>query len=107
MSEIVERLRVQREAGYLYFIRRSDVWRAPMKIGRGGPAAGVAEKVKKGTFEREEGYLYFLDKNGDIARAKQRRGRSARAPRGETEPLLDPEDALSLDLASVSVAEVR
>jgi len=34
----------------------------------------MAEKVKKVGVKRAEGYLYYVDKNGDISRAKMKRG---------------------------------
>ena len=71
MAEKVAKLGVKREAGYLYFLRGSDVWKTPMKRANGPSAAGKAEKVAGGNFNREEGYLYFLDKNGDVSRAKR------------------------------------
>src|SRR6476619_68587 len=71
MAEKVTKLGVQREPGYLYFLRASDVWKTPMKRAGGPSAAGNAEKVASGGFKREEGYLYFLDSNGDVARAKR------------------------------------
>lgn len=33
------------------------------------------EKVVKVGIRKEEGYLYFVDKDGDISRAKQARGK--------------------------------
>ena len=71
MAEVVSKVGVQRESGYLYFLRGSDVWKAPMKRAGGPSAEGKAEKVAAGNFKREEGYLYFLDKNGNVARAKR------------------------------------
>src|SRR5438477_171674 len=71
MAEVVSKIGVKRESGYLYFLRGSDVWKAPMKRAGGPSTAGHAEKVAPGHFTREEGYLYFLDKNGNIARAKR------------------------------------
>ena len=85
MAEKVAKLGVKREPGYLYFLRGSDVWKAPMKRAGGPSAAGKDEKVASGGFKREEGYLYFLDSNGDISRAKravggQKRKKAAKKP---------------------------
>jgi hypothetical protein len=71
MAEVVAKLGVKRESGYLYFLRGSDVWKTPMKRAGGPSAAGKAEKVASGGFKREEGYLYFLDGHGNVARAKR------------------------------------
>ena len=46
MAEKVVKLGVKREAGYLYFLRGSDVWKTPMK--RAG-AAAVAGKGREGS----------------------------------------------------------
>lgn len=73
MAEKVAKLGIKREPGYLYFLRGSDVYKAPMR--RGGKTAGAgkgrSEKVSNGHFNREEGYLYFLDAAGDVSRAKR------------------------------------
>ena len=66
MAEVVARIGVKREPGYLYFLRGSDVWKTPMKRAGGPSAAGKAEKVASGNFKREEGYLYFLDGSGNV-----------------------------------------
>jgi hypothetical protein len=71
MAEKVAKVGVKREAGYLYFLRGSDVWKTPMKRSGGPAAAGKAVLVAKADFERDEGYLYFLDSKGDVSRAKR------------------------------------
>src|SRR5579871_1970521 len=71
MAEVVAKLGVKREGGYLYFLRGSDVWKTPMKRAGGPSAAGKAEKVAAGNFTRAEGFLYFLDSAGDVSRAKR------------------------------------
>ena len=68
MAELVEKAGVKRETGYLYFLRGSDVYKKVAGRGR----EGVPLKVYIGTFAREEGFLYFLNKDGNIARARQR-----------------------------------
>jgi hypothetical protein len=69
--EIVERTQIQREVGYLYFLRGADVWRTPLKrAGKQSPDDGPA-LVALGHFTREDGYLYYLDRNGDVARVKR------------------------------------
>src|SRR5206468_6392450 len=71
MAEVVSKVGVKRENGYLYFLRGSDVWKTPMKRAGGPSVDGQASKVASGDFKREDGYLYFLDKNGNVARAKR------------------------------------
>ncbi len=67
-GEVVAKLGQKREPGYLYFIKGTDLWRAPMKRAGGPSAAGKKEKVASAEFKREDGYLYFLDKSGNISR---------------------------------------
>jgi hypothetical protein len=63
-AELVERLGIHRETGYLYYLQGAEVWRTPMK-----GQDGVAAQLALATFERESGYLYFLSDEGDIWRA--------------------------------------
>ena len=62
--ELVARLSLQRERGYLYFVRTTDVCRAPMR------RAGEIETVVVGKFTREPGYIYMLNEHGDVVRSK-------------------------------------
>ena len=71
MAEVVAKLGVKREPGYLYYIGGSDVFKTPMKRAGGPAVAGKKEKVASGNFSREEGWLYFLDKSGNVARSKR------------------------------------
>jgi hypothetical protein len=71
MAEVVSHVGVKRAAGFLYFLRGSDIWRTPMKRAGGPSVAGKAEKVHAGNFTREDGYLYFIDRNGNVSRAKR------------------------------------
>ena len=69
MAEKVQKVGVERNTGYLYYIdKQGDVSRA--KMARGGKKGGKPEKVQKAGIKKEKGYLYFLDKKGDISRAK-------------------------------------
>ncbi len=54
MAEKVAKLGVKREPGFLYFLKASDVWKAPMKRAGGPSAAGKAEKVASGNFKKED-----------------------------------------------------
>lgn len=74
MAEKVERTRVRKEEGYLYFVdKKGDVSRA--KMARAGEKGGKPEKVASACVKKEPGYLYFIDKDGDISRAKMARGK--------------------------------
>ena len=69
MAEKVQKVGVERNTGYLYYIdKQGDVSRA--KMARGGKAGGKTEKVQKVGLKKEKGFLYYLDKKGDISRAK-------------------------------------
>lgn len=69
MAEKVQKLGVEREDGYLYYIGKDgNVWQAPMA--RGGKKKGKAKIAAKAGVKKEKGYLYFLDKKGDISRAE-------------------------------------
>lgn len=79
-KDVVCKLGIKREPGWLYFLRGTDVMRAPMKR---SIAAGKskAEKVAAAIFTREDGYLYFLDANGDISKAARGVGRKRKLVR--------------------------
>ena len=73
MAERVTRENIEREDGYLYYLRKDGyVWRTPMRNNPRGRKAKIGrEKVS-----RSEGYLYFIDSRGYVARTKMnRRGR--------------------------------
>jgi hypothetical protein len=74
MAEVIAKVGVKREDGYLYYIdKKGDVARA--KMARGGKKGGKPETVAKVGVKKQPGYLYFLDKKGNVARAKMvRRG---------------------------------
>ncbi|MBI4448896.1 hypothetical protein HY641_02620 [Candidatus Woesearchaeota archaeon] len=75
MAEVVAKVGVRKEGGYLYFVdKQGDVSRAKMARGRKGAKKGKPEKVAKVGVKKASGYLYFIDKNGHIARAKMARG---------------------------------
>ncbi|MDP6293659.1 MAG: hypothetical protein QF486_02300 [Candidatus Woesearchaeota archaeon] len=74
MAEKVEKVGVEKESGYLYFVdKNGDVSRAKMARGR-KKSAGKTQKVAKVGIKKDSGYLYFVDKKGDISRAKMVRG---------------------------------
>ena len=70
---------IQRESGWLYFLRDGNIMRARMV--RGGQKKKPGEKpevVLKTDVKRESGYLYYLDGQGDISRTLMSRGGTAR-----------------------------
>ncbi|MBS3124272.1 hypothetical protein J4437_06595 [Candidatus Woesearchaeota archaeon] len=76
MAEVVAKVGVKKEKGYLYFIdKKGNVSRA--KMSRAGRKKGKAkvELVEKVGVKKEKGYLYFIDKKGNVAKAKMARGR--------------------------------
>ncbi len=78
MAEVIAKVGVKREDGYLYYIdKKGDVARA--KMARGGKKGGKPETVAKVGVKKQPGYLYFLDKKGNVARAKMvRRGKKGK-----------------------------
>lgn len=69
MSEIVKKLGLKREEGFLYFIDKDgDV--AKVQMARGGKKGGKAKKVEKTGIKKEKGFLYFLDKKGNVSKAR-------------------------------------
>ncbi|MDR3092874.1 MAG: hypothetical protein LBU33_03040 [Endomicrobium sp.] len=74
MAEKVQKVGVERESGYLYFIdKEGDVSRALMARGK-NKKSSKSSKVKKLGLKKESGYFYFLDVQGDISRAVMGRG---------------------------------
>lgn len=82
-KDVVCKLGIKREPGWLYFLRGTDVMRAPMK--RVSIGSTKAEKVAAATFIREDGYLYFLDANGDVSRVARGIGRKRKLVRPNQE----------------------
>lgn len=79
MAEKVAKVGLKREAGYLYFLRGSDIWKSPMKRGKGDASGSAATKVQECGFTREQGYLYYLDAQGDVARSARKIGGTKKA----------------------------
>jgi hypothetical protein len=74
MAQKVEKVGVEKESGYLYFVdKKGNVSRAKMARGRKKSRAKPQVVAKVG-IKKEKGYLYFVDKKGDISRAKMARG---------------------------------
>lgn len=79
MAEVVAKVGVKKQKGYLYFIdKKGNVARALMS--RRGRKKGKAkvEVVAKSGIKKQKGYLYFVDKKGNVAKAKMARGRKRR-----------------------------
>ena len=78
MAEVVAKVGVKKQGGYLYFVdKHGNVARALMS--RAGRSKGKAkvEVVAKVGVKKQSGYLYFVDGKGNVARAKMARGRKA------------------------------
>ena len=73
MAEMVAKVGVKKEKGYLYFVdKKGDVSRA--KMARGKKKGGSPQVVAKVGIKKKSGYLYFIDKKGNISAAKMARG---------------------------------
>ncbi|MFH1212344.1 MAG: hypothetical protein V1659_05475 [Candidatus Woesearchaeota archaeon] len=80
MAEVVAKVGVKKEKGYLYFIdKQGDISRARMARGGGSKGKQKKDKVTKVGVKKVSGYLYFIDKQGNVARAKMVRGRKKSA----------------------------
>ena len=76
MAEVVAKVGVKKQKGFLYFLDKSgNVCRAEMS--RAGRTKGKAKKelVAKCGVKKVAGYLYFVDKKGNVSRAAMARGR--------------------------------
>jgi hypothetical protein len=73
-SEIVEKLGIEREAGYFYYLAGSDVWRAEI-VSAGGPSGKGPSLVARGRWVPERGYHYMLDRKGNIVRFPRTRSK--------------------------------
>jgi hypothetical protein len=77
MAEVVAKVGVKREEGYLYFVdKKGNVARSKMSRGGGKKGKAKQEVVAKADVQKEPGFLYFLDKNGNVARARMARAGS-------------------------------
>lgn len=71
MAEVIAKVGVKREPGFLYFInKKGHVARVEMARGRQTTKKKPKQEViAKVGIEKEAGYLYFLNKKGDVSRA--------------------------------------
>ncbi|MEK6937941.1 MAG: hypothetical protein AABX04_02760 [Nanoarchaeota archaeon] len=82
MAEIVAKVGVKKQKGWLYFLDKAGhVSRALMS--RAGRKKGKAKKevVAKVSVKKQSGYLYYIDGKGNVCRAKMARGRKAKKKR--------------------------
>lgn len=79
MPEKVGKEKIEREPGFLYYVKDGEVFATPMK---GKP--GQKHKVSKEKVTMDKGFMYFLGKSGFVERAP-RKGR-AKAEGGEKKP---------------------
>jgi len=75
MGKVVEKTRIKREKGFLYFLnKKGNVAKVAMK--RAGKKVNKRQSVVAKTgIERKSGYLYYLDKKGNVCEAKMARGK--------------------------------
>lgn len=68
MAEMIQKVGLKREKGYLYFIdKKGNISCA--KMARGKKKGGSPKVAVKVGLQKEKGYLYFIDKKGNISRA--------------------------------------
>jgi len=74
MAEVVAKVGVKKESGYLYFVdKKGNVARAKMARGKKKGKAKIQTVAKVGV-KKKAGYLYFIDKKGNVSCAKMVRG---------------------------------
>ncbi|MEP6655202.1 MAG: hypothetical protein ABJA82_17695 [Myxococcales bacterium] len=69
MAEKVEKLGVNRDKDFMYYVKDGAVWRVQRK--QPGVTKGRPEKVADGTFQMDTNFIYFVDRDGDVSRAKR------------------------------------
>ncbi len=74
MAQVVAKVGVKKEPGYLYFVdKKGNVSKAKMARGRKKSKAKPKLVAKVGV-KKQKGYLYFVDKKGNVSMAKMARG---------------------------------
>jgi hypothetical protein len=69
MAERVGKERIDRQAGYLYYLGTDGyVWQVPMRRSSGGRK----NKVGHERVDRDDGYLYYVSSAGFVSRVKRR-----------------------------------
>ena len=74
MGKVIEKTKIKREKGYLYFLdKKGNVAKVQMK--RAGKRTSKKQTVvAKVGIKRKSGYLYYIDKKGNVCEAKMQRG---------------------------------
>jgi hypothetical protein len=80
MAEKVEKLGVNRDKDFMYYVKDGAVWRVQRK--QPGVPKGRPEKVADGSFQMDTDFIYFVDKDGDVSRAKRAVGGQKRKKTG-------------------------
>lgn len=67
MRETIAKTGVKRESGYLYFVKKGDIWSAPLKK-PGQPKGKQVKAAATGVDMDYTKYMYFVgtDSNGDL-----------------------------------------
>jgi len=73
MAQLVAKVGIKRQKGYLYFIDKKGNISAA-KMARGKKKGGGIKLVAKVGIKKKKGYLYFVDKKGNVSAAKMARG---------------------------------
>jgi hypothetical protein len=68
MAEMIQKVGLKREKGYLYFIDKNGNISCAL-LARGKKKGGKPKVSVKVGLKKEPGYLYFIDKKGNISRA--------------------------------------
>jgi hypothetical protein len=68
--EKVERLGINRDRDYMYYIKDGAAWRIQRK--QPGIPKGRPEKVADGSFQMDTDYIYFVDSAGDVSRERRK-----------------------------------
>jgi hypothetical protein len=89
MAEKVEKLGVNRDKDFMYYVKDGAVWRVQRK--QPGVPKGRPEKVADGTFQMDTDFIYFVDRDGDVSRAKravggQKRKKTAKRAKAKSAP---------------------
>jgi hypothetical protein len=67
-EEKVARLGIQKEPGWIYSVRGSEVWRFRISHASGKPTRVDDERVTTASFRNDAAYEYFVDEDGDVSR---------------------------------------
>ena len=89
MRETVAKTDVKRESGHLYFIKKGDIWSAPLKK-PGQPKGKQVKAASTGVELDYSKYMYFVgtDNSGNLVveRTERQVGGSKRSKKGASKP---------------------